>query len=334
MKNIQTTDSNNSERGIISIMLTVVMMLVISLIVLGLAQISRRELRQSADSQLSAQAFYAAESGVNDAAKQLSTMVSATIPAKDDCGNAAPYNFNTVISAADGISYSCLLIEPNPTTLTATLSQDSQVLPLKASDGGALGSIKLNWTKPDGIPGTYSNCPSSTNRVFSPTWSWSCPYGLLRIDLVDTTSNSYDRDSLLNSTMTLFVVPTSAGGAGNATTPFSTNANAHIANGCATSCQLTISGLGGKEYYLRATEIYRTGGELNVSLNGVRGFTGAQAVVDATGKAQDVLRRVRVTLDIGGDNHNRGAVGGVMSGESICKQFYTLSGATYSNACP
>lgn len=333
MKNTQTTTKAN-ERGIISIMLTVVMILVISLIVLGLAQISRRELRQSADSQLSAQAFYAAESGVNDAARKLNTFIGSTIPPKDECGNVGPYNFNTIISAADGISYSCLLIEPNPTSLTATLGQDSQVLPLKATDGAALGSIKLNWTKPDGIPGTYTNCPSNTDHVFSPTGSWACPYGLLRIDLVNTSSNAYDRASLLSNTMTLFIVPTRASGGGTATASFAAGAGAHVANGCVTSCQLTISGLSGKEYYLRATEIYRTGGELNVSLDGLRGLTGAQAVVDATGKAQDVLRRVRVTLDIAGDNNNRGAVGGVMSGESICKQFYTLPGTTFPNNCP
>ena len=56
-----------SESGIVSLMMTLVIMLVISLIVIGIAQLSRREQRQALDNQLSTQAFYAAESGVNDA---------------------------------------------------------------------------------------------------------------------------------------------------------------------------------------------------------------------------------------------------------------------------
>lgn len=330
-----------NERGIVSIMLTVVIILVVSLIVLGLAQISRREQRQSTDNQLSAQAFYAAESGVNDAAEKLSGMVGmGTVPDKTTCGNDATYTFSSVIDGAAGISYPCLLIEPNPTDLTLDLSSESQVLPLRISGGAALGSIKLSWTKPDGIAGNYTSCPSNTDHVFAPNngFAWSCPYGMLRVDLVATKTAAgaitLNRTSLLNNTMTLFIVPTRAGGAGNATMSFRTGASAAAANGCSTACQLNITGLGGKEYYIRVTEIYRTGGMLTISRNGGGGFEGAQALIDVTGKAQDVLRRIRVAVDISGSNSNRAAVGAVMSGESVCKQFYTYSETTYPNACP
>lgn len=327
----------NNQKGIVSILITMVMILVISLIILGLSQVSRRQLRQATDTQLSTQAFYAAESGVNDAAAKLAALAGAgaVIPSKTTCENtlAPPYNsFKTVINSASNVSYSCLLIDPSPPVLTATLSAESQVLAITPENHAPVDSIKLKWTKPDGIPGTYHSCPSGTTSVFTPASSWACPYGVLRIDLVDT-SNGVSRDSLLNKTMNVFVVPTRANGGGNAHTPFRTGASAHIANGCTSSCELTITGLTSNQYYLRATEIYRSGGELSVSIAGNRGLIGSQAIVDVTGKAQDVLRRVRVFIDINGDNKNRAATGGIMSGESICKQFYTLPGNTYSNPC-
>ena len=59
-------------------------MIVMSLIVLGFAQISRRNQRESLDRQLSTQAFYAAESGVNDARELITTAAqnNQAIPAK------------------------------------------------------------------------------------------------------------------------------------------------------------------------------------------------------------------------------------------------------------
>ena len=61
----------------VAILVTMNLMIVISLIVLGFAQISRRNQRQSLDRQLSTQAFYAAETAVNDAADLIKTAVQA-----------------------------------------------------------------------------------------------------------------------------------------------------------------------------------------------------------------------------------------------------------------
>ena len=55
------------ERGVVSIMVSIVLMAVMTLIVLGFSEIARRDQRQTLDRQLSNQAFYAAEIGVNDA---------------------------------------------------------------------------------------------------------------------------------------------------------------------------------------------------------------------------------------------------------------------------
>jgi Tfp pilus assembly protein PilX len=56
------------QEGMVSIIVTMIIMVLLGLIVLGFAQLSRREQRQSLDRQLAVQAQYAAESGINQAA--------------------------------------------------------------------------------------------------------------------------------------------------------------------------------------------------------------------------------------------------------------------------
>src|SRR5689334_20404193 len=78
---------DDRQAGMVAIMVMLILMLVISLIVLGFAQISRRNQRQSLDRQLSTQAFYAAETGINDAAEIIKNALAAGTTAADkpDC---------------------------------------------------------------------------------------------------------------------------------------------------------------------------------------------------------------------------------------------------------
>ena len=57
----------NNEQGLVAIVVTLIIMLVLTLIVTGFAQLARREQREALDRQLASQALYAAESGVNAA---------------------------------------------------------------------------------------------------------------------------------------------------------------------------------------------------------------------------------------------------------------------------
>src|SRR5437762_1324315 len=61
----------NKDRGVASIIVTFMFLLVISLIVVAYGRIIRREQQQSLDRQLSTAAFYAAESGINVTVKYL-----------------------------------------------------------------------------------------------------------------------------------------------------------------------------------------------------------------------------------------------------------------------
>jgi Tfp pilus assembly protein PilX len=315
-----------NQQGIVSIMVATMLIIVASLLVLGLAQVARREARESTDTLLSTQAFYAAETGVNDAKAVLSTMEVTSITPKNTCANQPPYSFNTVLDAANNVEYTCLLINPTPSKLFVTLGPTAQVLPLVKDGGGNIGNLNLSWGKPSGAPSgacpNSSNVSDSNNRVLSP--GWSCPFGVLRVDLVATDSG-YARDTLLDNTRTIFIVPTTSGSGtrGYASLDRSSVGAANCSFG---ACNFSITGVNSARSYIRVTEIYKSGGTLTISGNAGVKFTGAQAEVDSTGKAQDVLRRIRVALDISGYNPNASAPGALVSGESICKQFKVIPG--------
>lgn len=322
------------QRGMVSILVTMVIMLIISLIVIGFATLSRREQRQSLDRQLSTQAFYAAESGINDAVEALRADPSLE---KTSCGGQISASAGDgVLDAAAGVAYTCVLIDPSPTSLEyASIETDqATVIPLQPLSG-ALEQVRISWQDKTGLT-DFGGClaPSAGKYVFPAAASWptSCSAGVLRIDLVPRDA-SLSRAGLMSRTLTAFLYPRagSAAGSNYTYTIGSPDKGAIIPVNCNSgatprTCNLTIqlSGTSGvSSYYLRARSIYRAS-SVNITGyiagNQVVEMINAQAVVDSTGKANDVLRRiaVRVPLTNLGSNVPGFAI---QTGDSLCKRF-------------
>lgn len=340
MSSISTTHQKlrTSEQGMIAIMTTLILMIVISLIVLGFAQISRRNQRESLDRQLSSQAFYAAETGVNDARNRIVQALNngETIQAKSDCGGTGDAGFyaglDPVIDAAHKVSYACLLVDPSPKTLRySDIGTTSTVVPLISASGTNFSTIKLEWQSKAASATPSVGCPTGVVNIFSPAASWSCGYGVLRFDLVPTPGASLTLGNLQSSTMTTFAVPFSSGG--TTSIPFSapaTNTKNRVGIQCTnTSCSLTISGLSTNNYHLRVSSIYKdaalqitaadaTGNQLKIS--------GSQAAIDVTGKAQDVLRRIQVNLPYRTSSENQNSDYAIELQGSLCKRYAIMNG--------
>lgn len=331
------------EAGLVSIMVTLILMIVISLIVLGFAQISRRNARQALDRQLSTQAFYAAESGINDARDIINQalLAGSTITAKDDCSPGSGIydpladGADLDASPSDEAEYTCVMVNPTPQTL---LYGDvgharSTIVPVVSASGANISRIELTWQSKDETSTPLAGCPTSTSGVFSNTASWGCGYGVLRLDLVPT-NGTFNYASLQNSTMTTFLVPQSSGGTHscgadpNCVDYAAGGAQNRIGVGCTdTNCTFKFQGLGVNQYHMRISSIYK-----NVSLQ-VKAFDGAgnqlslsdaQAIIDATGKAQDVLRRVQVHVPLTPSSQNQMSDYAMQSTDSICKRFVVM----------
>ena len=343
---------SKDQRGIVSFIVTLVLMIVITLVVIGFAQISRREQRQALDRQLSTQAFYAAESGINDATQAI--QIHGYLKDKNNCkltGADKPYftKARSTLDAANNISYTCLLISQSPDTLKYTVHNyramsadmsfaDSTGTPQRAND------ITITWQATGGVASSFSTQKPS----FPSTSAWTGNTALLRLAATDLSgANPYQRDNLNANTYTTFLYPDKNGTSpGNRTnfigqgSPGGYGLQGSIIPADCTSntsvCTVVLHfpGLGVSHVFLRIGAIYDdadvtiTAGNLTVtSLN----ITGAQAVIDATGKAQDVLRRVQVHLPLQPQNDEPAFT--VQSVDGICKQLNVAPGYA-ADGCP
>lgn len=321
----------------VSIMTTMILMIVISLIVLGFAQLSRRNQRETLDRQLSSQAFYAAESGVNDVRDLIQDALSGgavTIPEKTGCtdtGVGAFYaSLNPDIDSSKNVRYTCMLVDPSPEKLRYSVDTTSIVVPMISGDGTDFSTIRLDWQSEITTPsGPTAGCPTTTNAVFSVAGSWSCGYGVLRFDLVPV-EGGLSTDSLRTSTMTLFGVPFASGGVTSAAFAADTTNNNRRGIACNNDgCSLTITGLNQNAYFMRISSLYR-GMDLQITGTNSAGaameISGAQAVIDATGKAQDVLRRIQVHVPLRASSENQLSDFAIQSTDAICKRFSVMEG--------
>lgn len=326
---------HNSQSGMVAIMVTLILMIVISLLVLGFAQVSRHEQRNSLDNQLSTQAYYAAESGVNDAASAIRQKLATNspVPARKVCGDNSNYDFSTSSQLSSGVSYSCVLIDPAPPTLNYSVGSDGAVIPLISGSGQPFRTVTISWTpiaQPDGsFPANpLSGCLASAGKLppVSGSGAWSCKYPMLRTEIVPTAILS--RSSLLNNSKVNFFEPVTSGAGTASAAQGGKVIGARCVAGARPTCQVVMSGFSGAQYYMRLGALY---GSTNVTISatdaaGAVGLEGAQADIDSTGSAQGVLRRVVVAVDLNDANSTRLPSAALTSGDSICKRFAVANG--------
>ena len=323
----------NRQSGVVSLMVTLIMMIVITLIVLGFAEISRNEQRSSLDSQLSVQAYYAAESGINDARSVINAAVKlgAAVPKKTQCANDSNYNLNTTVNSSYGVEYTCVIVDPNPTSLVYNdVGSKSVVIPV-ISSGSPFSTITINWESATGTTSLVGNCYASGSSpnvfpVASGSNPWNCPYPVLRVDALNA-NGGFARSSWASDTATFFGVPyNSATGVISGNVDLTARGKAVPASCDGTFCTMNITGLSGTTYYLRINTIYSSSQKLIISAGG-QAFSGAQAIIDATGKAQDVIRRVRVAVDLTDANAYNIPSGAIISEDSVCKRYGVTNGS-------
>lgn len=332
------------ERGLAAFLITAIMMVVVTLIVLGFAQIARREQRVALDRQLSTQAFYAAESGVNDAVHIIQGVEaenngSATVVSpsnKTSCGPDSNYAASPTLGS--NTSYTCLLVATQPTSLVYS-GTTSKVINLQdANSSTALSSATISWQNGSG-GGDFSGCKGL--GIFPTQWPSNCGADVLQIDLVPASaltcstaapcSNGVTQPqiALEQQTFTAFLYP-QANGAGSVaypSVPISANSNGPVVAGKCTnggSCTVIITGLSQNQYFVRFNAMYGIPQNITVTANDGAAvqFINGQAVIDSTGKATDVLRRIEVRTSLNTLNNALFPNYAIQTNGSICKRFY------------
>lgn len=327
----------NNQNGLVSIVVTIIIMVIVTLIVLAFARIVRREQRQALDRQLSTQAFYAAETGINDAIKVLKAVPPGDpLPTKTDCAGGAPFPLpaDTVLNSADGVAYTCLLVSNTQDSLEYTVGDTAAVAPVKlaASDTANIETITVSWQGKDNT--VISGC-SGKDLPKAGEWSSSCGPGVVRLDLVPIPA-SLNRVDLVATTMTAFLFP-NKDSAGVDTTIVYDNNKGFSKQGqkylveCKTptppahQCSIKIDVPTGKQFQLRLQSLYNSSRVNIVAEDGAvpaarLKLVDAQASIDSTGKAKDVLRRIQVRVPLSGPSGASGSFA-IQSADDLCKRF-------------
>lgn len=175
-----------SQEGIVSIMVVSVLIVLLSLVTIGFARLMNRETRQALDRQLGLQSYYAAESGINDAIKYLDgikasgqpiTRANATI---DKCsGDTGKLNQNLSGGANPNAQYSCVLIDPEPSSLLYTIKAGQSKI--FSFDQERLSSLLVSWQNSNETK--VDNYRPTGNKDFLSTSTWGGKTGAIRVSI-------------------------------------------------------------------------------------------------------------------------------------------------------
>lgn len=201
-----------NQDGIASLIVTILLILIIALIVISFAQVSRTNQQEALTDQLGQQAYDAAETGLDLAYKQVSadggvvpaetkscnSLDAGGTPYKDIVGTAA----NQGNLSADGsVQVTCLLVNPDPVNLedNSILANSSVVWEVDPATGqNPIYKLNFTWT---GAPSISGTCPLPLSYdVFPNMSSYQCPMPILEVDLFqDNIGNGTATATSLNS---------------------------------------------------------------------------------------------------------------------------------------
>lgn len=356
------TTKRDGQQGFVSIIVTMIIMVLLSLIVLGFAKISRREQRQGLDRQLISQAQYAAESGINDAQAYLKAGGTLSTSANTACnsyavtspvaeladptsGAQAGSGLPRSSTISDNTVLSCVLVDTSVKELVydSVDTASEIVVPIRLQNDDRINTIRISWQGSAGSD--YSGCQSGSSLPPANNWYANCGAGVLRTDIAP--GGTLSRTALTKFVKGLLLIPQRPGTAAttnvntmvDSATPLGVPCNG--ANGAVSprACTVTITTGGATSYYLRIRPVYQSA-YVSITVNpdaagAGQALKGAQATIDSTARANDVLKRLvaRVPACSASDVCGRQPAGfAIQTADSICKRYSVIPPSTIENS--
>ena len=324
------------EQGFVSIFSVLIIMAVLTLTMIGFSAVVRRAQTSNLNSQLSTQAYYAAESGVNAAISYLETAGVAAAD-KPNCATGSggqPVTGKSNLDSTYDVGYTCVLINKS--------AQDIRLSNVPLQGEAAPKIVNIESSSSASLPAlfdiklgsTTGNSTIATDSTFNAARK-STDIGILRVDMVPM--NGLDRTSLANGTYTFFVNFNASGTAGvKQVNPGAASGEVINASCPAAPCTATIKLAvpSAQAYTLRLQSIYSN---VSVVIDSVKDQSGtavtlvnSQSLIDVTGHANSVYRRVQVRLPTAS---NLTSSFSLQTADSICKRMNVTSTGADDIAC-
>lgn len=330
MKNVFKRNQTG-ERGAVALTTTIIISILLGIIITGLISVMVSELRQEDDSEQATRAYFAAESGVEDAISQVLTAVKNGGPFTSTLG----CNSNTnLIPGTNQVGYTCQQITYSGTPAGSLDQPDSAV---QIDTGNAsFRSMKLEWSTTNGKSGCVFNSTVAGN------WTCAAP---MELAIVQYPHGSFaagtgNADLFLKNVV---AVPNTV----NQTPDLNSirNNNPYTAN-CSPArtgfkCFININGFTtATDSYLFRLRSRFVGTDYKMTFyNGVNATGGVvsvpdgSATIDVTAKAGSSFRRVIYKVP-----YEHGAATGldyvIYSDTNICKDFDVVNNKPENNTCP
>lgn len=352
----------SNQRGLASIVIVFVLVVLLTLISLSFTRIMDRALQSSTAGQEASAADYAAQSGINDAIAYLKTNPGTTAARCSDLlgtkSSPGPLYDKANLSRDNNrsASYSCVLIDPSPSSLIyqSLDAYKSQVTILKPS--ATLGKIMFSWQNTNHSNPTFPAVGTLTLQSET-AWSTQKYPPLLRVTLYPfPVVGAGDVASAKTNAKTFFLYPQN--GTGVSTIHYNDSSLQGV--GCSTAiskptgtfsgtadydCNVIIDSLPGVStasyYYVKVTPYYSNS---SLKIKGVDGgdgtvtFQGAQSLIDVTAKAGPSVKRLQaqvalssLSIDPSEDNIPEFTL---RSANSLCKRLVVDATISYvTNNC-
>lgn len=225
MKKIRSIKTE--EYGFASLVVAFILILVMSLLTVGFAQLARREQQTALDQQLTNQAYYAAETGVNQ--------IQAQIPALTAAYKANPtdpqLNGTTCLTSVTGVtltntfnttnpsvSFTCALVNMTPATNSIPDTSSTGSFNYIFTSTAAMPSLTFSWgsnaTCASGVTSCYSTpAPSSCGNMgcFPPALDWYAKNWppVVQLSITPLGTGTFTRNQLITNTFTAMLYPSS-----------------------------------------------------------------------------------------------------------------------------
>jgi len=332
--------AQQNQSGMISLVICMLLMIIISLMTLSFAALSRREQRQALDKQLSAQAFYAAETGINDATKAIADgrlvgdISNCDLTEQNRIQLLSGSVIPGLLDTASNVARTCVFVDQTPTQIDDVVGESASTVFLISA--ASITSLDIYWENDTAVSAPAFPAIDTANGSFPPDASWnSNTPGVLIIQLIPAPPTS--RSAIASNTRYVFGFPAPPPASASADTPA---ANGSIlSGGCATGntstptnwprqCKVTLGGLAG-QYYIRLKAIYDPvhitieGRDIN---NNRLPFVGAQVLIDSTGRAGDVTKRLKIYKPLRASASLPGSV--LEIGDDLCKRLLSRPNST------
>lgn len=325
--------SQNGERGVVALMTTIIVSLLLVVVTISGARIMSAELRQATDFDLSVKAYFAAESGVEDAIAEIrrNGVENSVSPGCE------AFNDSDANLSSDGVvAYTCQVVSLEQTALQSELKKEASVqIDLAGLD---FNRLVVSWNQ-EGSSDPAAWDGAAIPPQFPPGTTWSDQYPAV----MEATFVSYPQTSSFDSaditSQVVILKPSSSGVQNNpiniqsASNPETVRCTPSAVSGsyeCQASLQLPPAN---RNYVVRLHARYSS---THYKIEAFKGnnpvdIPNTQLTVDVTGKAGDVFRRIQAKSFL---SQSTSLPFVILADDSICKVLeVTGPNATSETGC-